>query len=429
MKGEVIKIKFIGEYASISENNRVKISDLFSDDTFMSKRHSNSESFLEVKIINYALSKNEISVEILRYNQNECHFNHNQILLSKKLSLIKNVKIRDSDTLKIMEMFRDNVKGFRSNHKKERNTERIDFRGISKEERSKNNIEKQSIEKIENDLIPKEKIISKVYQISFKRITFEFGRVSFKKWIEELGTEKRIEIINDNIKEEYDSIKDYFSNVLKKEKIVVSVKLVLLGGVVKKIEAKSKEIDRINDELFENIRFEFIRKTKKNNIENDRSIFTMDEYFDTFADKKLESSIFYSEETDFFNDLIKISDTKHYKNLRFLSRKHTYKVMKLRFVHKPFSFLFVIEGEHNHHIIWETLDTEEATYIWHIEKSLDALKQKIKKLDKIINTIKVEGKLPYINSKEDGFERIYHDYSEKIDGFVKWKGELKNILT
>jgi hypothetical protein len=103
--------------------------------------------------------------------------------------------------------------------------------------------------------------------------------------------------------------------------------------------------------------------------------------------------------------------------------------MKLRFVHKPFSFIFLIQGDRNFHIVWETLDTEEATYVWHIDKNLQVLKMTLRKIEDIINVIKVQGKTAYLSSTEDPFRRIYHDYSEFVDGFVKWKGELENILT
>ena len=102
--------------------------------------------------------------------------------------------------------------------------------------------------------------------------------------------------------------------------------------------------------------------------------------------------------------------------------------MRLRIVSKPFSYIFLIEGQKNYHFIWETLDTKEATYIWHIEKRLDILKSKLLELNSIIGLIKVEGKISYINSNEDQLTRIYHDYSELVDGFAKWRTELENIL-
>ena len=38
--------------------------------------------------------------------------------------------------------------------------------------------------------------------------------------------------------------------------------------------------------------------------------------------------------------------------------------MKIRFVLQPFSFVFLLAGKDHHYIVLETLDTEEATYIW-----------------------------------------------------------------
>jgi hypothetical protein len=102
--------------------------------------------------------------------------------------------------------------------------------------------------------------------------------------------------------------------------------------------------------------------------------------------------------------------------------------MKLRFIHKPFSFVFLVEGERKYHLVWETLDTEEATYIWPAEKNLAALKQKLQKLEDIIQVIKVQGKTAYIHQSDDDYRRIYHDYSNLIEGFGKWKTELDACL-
>ena len=50
-------------------------------------------------------------------------------------------------------------------------------------------------------------------------------------------------------------------------------------------------------------------------------------------------------------------------------------------------------------------------------------------LKDIIKIIKVQGKTTYIHSTNDPFWRIYYDYSELVDGFVQWKGEIENGLT
>jgi hypothetical protein len=431
MKGEVIKIKFWKDTVSLSDGNQMKINELFSKDNFMAKQFSHSETFLEVKILNYSPVENELYVEILSYNRDVCDFSLNQDQLSNKLSYIKSISLRSSDTFKILAMFREGHENtYSSKHREEKYIERNKESDIIHNIPIVEKIEPKPIQEEELEIKPQKVVVSEIIQIPFKKLSFEFGCVSFKKWIQELEKEIKFEIINYNVREEYDAIKNYFSNVLKTKKITVSINLTAIDGIINNVSVKSKEIDKIDNKLIDNVKFEFVRKTKKKiDIEIDKSIFTMDEYFDTFSDEKFKSNTFYSNETDFFDDLLKISNTKHYKNLRFLSSKHAHKIMKLRFVHKPFSFIFLIEGDRDYHIIWETLDTKEATYVWHLEKNLDVLKRTIKKLEDIINTIKVEGKIAYINYNEDKFERIYHDYSEIVDGFVKWKGELESKLT
>jgi hypothetical protein len=126
--------------------------------------------------------------------------------------------------------------------------------------------------------------------------------------------------------------------------------------------------------------------------------------------------------------MLNIHQTKHYKNLRFLASNHLYKTLKLRFVLKPFSFIFLLEGKTKYHIVWETLDTEEATYIWESEKNLDQLKHRLNEIENIINVVKVQGKIAYLHSDLLKCRRIYHDYSDLIEGFVNWKGELESYL-
>jgi hypothetical protein len=42
--------------------------------------------------------------------------------------------------------------------------------------------------------------------------------------------------------------------------------------------------------------------------------------------------------------------------------------------------------------------------------------------------IKAQGKTAYLNTVEDPFRRVYHDYSDLQDGFVKWKALLEQYL-
>src|SRR5947199_5019631 len=82
-----------------------------------------------------------------------------------------------------------------------------------------------------------------------------------------------------------------------------------------------------------------------------------------------EGKNLFSSEAALFDDILNIKNSKHYLQLKYLSSKHEASVLKLRFVLQPFSFLFLLAAEKKYHIIWETLDSEEATYIWHTNKT------------------------------------------------------------
>src|SRR5699024_6081131 len=124
-------------------------------------------------------------------------------------------------------------------------------------------------------------------------------------------------------------------------------------------------------------------------------------------------------------DLLKGKQYKHTRHIRFLANRHERNIMKLRFVLQPFSFVFLLAGEQNYHIVLETLDTEEATYIWHTNKSKPALIGSIKQIDKELNIIREKGRQAYLETQPLNFSRIIHDYSEDNKGFTIWKGMLE----
>lgn len=277
---------------------------------------------------------------------------------------------------------------------------------------------------------PQVKFIQEKFFIPLKQVRFRLGGVSFDRHIAGLGTMVEMHIENYEIREEFDAVKNYFANVLRTKKIQVIATIETEDNHIKNVKALSPEIAKIDKQLIDNVRFEFVKSTKRKVVvEVEKNLLTMEEYLDNFGQENFGGKAFYKDENELFEDLLHIANSKHYKHLRFLSSQHCHNVMKLRFVHKPFSFIFLLQGERHYHLVWETLDTEEATYVWHSDKNLDALKRTVRKIEDIINVVKVQGKTAYINSTEDRFRRIYHDYSAMVDGFMKWKLELESVIT
>jgi len=272
--------------------------------------------------------------------------------------------------------------------------------------------------------------IIETFSVPIKKVRFKYHCVSFDYTFKDYYKTIELTISNPDIIEEFDAIKNYFANVLKTKNIQVIANIEIVDDNIVSTEVNSPEISKIDEQIIDAVKHEFIKSTikKKSNGKIEKSSFTMDEYFDAFADEGIKPNTFYNNDKEFFEDLLKIVNTKHYKHLRYLSSKHSHDIMKLRFVHEPFSFIFLITGVENYYIIWETLDTQEATYVWQITKNIKQLKMTILKIEEIICKIKVQGKMPYLKSREDSLIRVFHDYSDNVGGFVKWKGEIESKL-
>lgn len=93
-----------------------------------------------------------------------------------------------------------------------------------------------------------------------------------------------------------------------------------------------------------------------------------------------------------------------------------------------FSFVFLLSGEQQFHIILETLDTEEATYLCHINKNKQALISKVKEIDQQLNIIRNKGRQAFLETDPENFSRILHDYSDKKKGFIIWKDLLEEQI-
>ena len=79
-------------------------------------------------------------------------------------------------------------------------------------------------------------------------------------------------------------------------------------------------------------------------------------------------------------------------------------------------------------MVWETLDSEEATYLWHIAKDKEALWAVIKEIENSLNEMKLTGRNSYIKKAPEYFSRIIHDYSDTKKGFTEWKAILEERL-
>lgn len=102
--------------------------------------------------------------------------------------------------------------------------------------------------------------------------------------------------------------------------------------------------------------------------------------------------------------------------------------MKLRFALNPFAFIFLIAGQEQYHIVLETLDTEEATYVWHLTRNREELFMNLKQIDHDLYIMRNQGRNAFLDTQSANFTRLIHDYTDDRKGFVSWKARLEEML-
>jgi hypothetical protein len=198
----------------------------------------------------------------------------------------------------------------------------------------------------------------------------------------------------------------------------VDVLKVLSNKIVSQI-ATSNDINQIKKEVIESVKFKFVTYNfiRKKKIEN------KDEEGLTTKINSL-----FKSENDLLETLLMSKNYIHKNQLLYLSKHHHHQRLKIRFVLQPFSFVFLLNGKENYHLVLETLDTKEATYIWSISKNPILFKQELTKINQLLNQIRNSGRQSILKNNLENFSRIIHDYKDFEKGFYKWKNALEERL-
>jgi superfamily II DNA or RNA helicase len=264
----------------------------------------------------------------------------------------------------------------------------------------------------------------KSVKIPIEELEFRFGAIAFKYSIPEVNADIEFEIENMEMRPEFDVLKPYFVKMLKTKNVKIEIFAQFENGNLNSYFASSSDIQKINREIIDGVKFRFIAKGIIGRIPmGDDSLLNLGQIQGNDTGNQL-----YQSEEQLLDDILNSKDVKHSKHLRYLSLKHDSATLKIRFVLSPFSFAFLINGTQQYHIVLETLDTEEATYVWHIDKRNVNLSSKLKKIDEALGIIRTKGRQTYIESNPENFSRIVHDYSDDRKGFIIWKDLLEERL-
>ena len=95
-------------------------------------------------------------------------------------------------------------------------------------------------------------------KVPIEDLEFRYGTMAFRYQVEKMDTSLEFEIENDEVRPEFYILKPYFSKVLKTKNVEVTINAEFHEGKLISQIAKSYDLDRINKEIIDTVRFRFI---------------------------------------------------------------------------------------------------------------------------------------------------------------------------
>ena len=151
-------------------------------------------------------------------------------------------------------------------------------------------------------------------------LEFRYGTIAFKYYVNQTDTEIEFELENTEIRPEFDVLKPHFEKILKTRNVVIDIHAEFQNMKLIAQLATSSDLDKINREMIESVKFRFIEKNilgKKNNHSNEN---LLDIHQIQLGDKI--NSLLYNSGEELLEDILKNEKVKHYRQLRYLSFRH-----------------------------------------------------------------------------------------------------------
>ncbi|WP_292008636.1 DEAD/DEAH box helicase [Chryseobacterium sp.] len=181
-------------------------------------------------------------------------------------------------------------------------------------------------------------VIEKQVKISIEDLDFRYGNIGFKYINKENDQQLDFEIENEEFRPEFEVLKSYFIKVLKSKYVKIDIYAEIENGVILSQLATSSDLENINKEIVESVKFQFLNKNFISQIPTSKqNILTTDEL--------PKNQNIYTDVESILENLLNGKQYKHSNHIQYLVDKHERHVMKLRFVLQPFSFVFLIAGE------------------------------------------------------------------------------------
>src|SRR5690606_18515241 len=153
--------------------------------------------------------------------------------------------------------------------------------------------------------------IDKKIKVPISDLDFRYGAIAFSYETSEIGS-LEFEIANDDLRPEFDVLKPYFARALKSKYIQVEIYAEFENNGLVAQSAYSNDVEKINQELIENVRLRFVQKNilgKSPSSETDKGLLELENL------QEQNFSLYKSEE-ELLNELLKNKNLKHFRQIQ-----------------------------------------------------------------------------------------------------------------
>jgi len=156
--------------------------------------------------------------------------------------------------------------------------------------------------------------IDKEIHVAIELLEFRYGSVAFTYASSELNMKIEFEVQHDDIRPEFEVLKPYFAKSLKSKNIKAHIYAEIEKGQLVSQLASSVDIKRIDRQIIEGVRFQFITKPLFNRTNPDN-------INDVNLQLQTEHPLYESGE-ELLEDMLKHTQFKHHRHLRYLADNH-----------------------------------------------------------------------------------------------------------
>lgn len=132
---------------------------------------------------------------------------------------------------------------------------------------------------------------------------------------------------------------------MRRDKVKIHIQAEIKDGELISYDASSEDIARINANLVNRVKLQYIRKNFVGYAPSGNWTTRQ-----TVVNKVGDGLTgIYDSAGELLRDILKVKQVKHCRQLQYLVRNHEESILKVRYITRPFAFIFLIANREKYH--------------------------------------------------------------------------------